>query len=81
MKQNMCRIIYSIFLVALVGCQNATVTQKRGTQFVNDKNDNYGYEQMVTYVAPEEIEKMTPEERAATNARVGVTIELFNDQK
>jgi hypothetical protein len=58
------------FAVLSAGCQNVQVSQKRGTIFETNAD---GKHEALTYVSPEEYQRMTPEERDRLNARVGVT--------
>lgn len=58
-------------LVFVSGCQNTEVNQKAGTTLRNDGSGGY---EVVTYVSPEEYERLTPEERRRLNADIGVKV-------
>jgi hypothetical protein len=53
------------------GCRSAKVSQATGSEFVWDA----GKTRAVTYVTPEEYERMTDEERARLNASMGAKVE------
>jgi hypothetical protein len=62
-----------LVLVVLLGpaCHSVQPRQKSGTEFQADKN---GHTKGVTYVTPEEYDRMTPEERHRQQVDVGVEV-------
>jgi hypothetical protein len=60
-------------LVVLLGtaCHSVQPRQKSGTEFQADEN---GHTKGVTYVTPEEYDRMTPEERQRQQVAVGVEV-------
>jgi hypothetical protein len=67
-----------LFLVTvLAGCMTEG-EQLSGSQMTSDANGKSSY---VTYVTPEEYQRMTPDERNRLNATVGTTAPLFPQRK
>ncbi|PTY04949.1 hypothetical protein DB347_19860 [Opitutaceae bacterium EW11] len=61
-------IAAALATLAFAGCQGVKVSQKTGS----DVSQNDGKSSYVTYVTPEEYQRMTPAERERTHATVGV---------
>lgn len=59
-------VLIVVIGLALTGCH---LSQASGTGFTTDE---HGRTKMVTFVSPEEYDRMTPDERARLNATVGV---------
>lgn len=62
-----------IFVIALAGCVSREEKQLTGTEINTDEN---GRSKVVTYVTPEEYERMTPEERQHMHAAVGASVSV-----
>ena len=63
-------------VLAAAGCKSAKVSQATGSDFVTDA----GRLQAVTYVTPEEFNRMTEEERARLHASIGARVEWTTDK-
>jgi hypothetical protein len=63
--------IIALLLVVIAGCRSTQSKQLTGSDFVYDKD---GHSKVVSYVTPEELERMTPEERQRLHAATGVTV-------
>jgi hypothetical protein len=62
-----------LMLVIAAGCSSTRATQMMGTQLSQADGDR---QKLVTYVTPEEFDKMTPEERQRLHAEVGVSVSV-----
>jgi hypothetical protein len=62
--------IVSLLVLASAGCKSVQTKQTTGTELVPDGD---GHSRLVTYVSPEEYDRMTPEEREHLHAAVGVS--------
>lgn len=74
--QNIARKVGSLCVAFAIGCTTGcelTGTPKRGTELALDADEGF---KLVTYVSPEEYERMTPQERERLNATVGGKIRM-----
>ena len=60
-------------IVTLAGCASREEKQLTGTEL---NYDDKGRPKVVTYVTPEEYERMTPEERQHLHAEVGASVSV-----
>jgi len=63
-------MIISCLVLALAGCKSMRTKQMTGSDVVQDSD---GKSKFVTYVTPEEYDRMTDEERKRLRATVGVS--------
>ncbi len=66
-------LIALLLVIAIGGCKSTQETQLAGTVYEQDGN---GRSKLVTYVSPEEYERMTPEERDHLHAEVGASVSV-----
>ena len=66
-------IVVSFLVVAFAGCKSPQQKQLTGTELVQDGD---GHSKLVTYVTPEEYERMTPEERQRLHAAIGASVSV-----
>ncbi len=66
-------IIASLLLIALAGCKSTRAKPLTGSEVVQDAD---GRSKLVTYVTPEEYERMTPQERQRLHAQTGVSVSV-----
>lgn len=62
-----------LLVLVVAGCKSTRTKQMSGSEMVQDGN---GHSKFVTYVTPEEYDRMTPEERQRLRATVGVSASL-----
>jgi uncharacterized protein YcfL len=66
-------LIVLLLAIGVAGCQSTQEKQLAGTELVQDAD---GHAKLVTYVTPEEYERMTPEERQRLHAAVGASVSV-----
>ncbi len=66
-------IVISLLLITLAGCKSTRENQLTGSELVQDADGRSKY---VTYVTPEEFERMTPEERQRLHAGMGASVSV-----
>ena len=73
-KHPMNKAAFTVILaVALSGCASREEKGMTGTEL---NTDDKGKSKLVTYVTPEEYERMTPEEREHLHAAVGASVSV-----
>ncbi len=70
--------LLSLLALLVSGCRSVQTQQKTGTAF---EQDSTGRTKPVTYVTPEEYDRMTPEERVHQQVSVGVGVEVGGRKK
>lgn len=62
-----------LLVLVVAGCKSTRTKQMSGSELVSDSD---GRSKFVTYVSPEEYDRMTPEERQRLHATMGVSATL-----
>jgi len=65
--------ILPLLVLTIAGCKSTQTKQMTGSQVVQDRD---GHSKFVTYVTPEEYDRMTEDERKRLNATVGVSASI-----
>ena len=65
-----CAVLFGGFLA---GCQHPQASQKVGADYINTSKDK---SELVTYVTPEEYDRMSPEDRQRLHATMGADVTL-----
>src|SRR3954453_11489102 len=66
-------LLAAMLAVSVAGCASREEKQLTGSELNNDKD---GRSKVVTYVTPEEYERMTPEERQHMHAAGGASVSV-----
>lgn len=66
-------IVVFLLSVVVAGCETPRQQQLTGSELVHDSD---GRSKLVTYVTPEEYDRMTPEERQRLHAEVGASVSV-----